>query len=135
VATAKANIESINKSGEPKDNFVVRMTEEIKGLEKITDNISKQSAALILMHKTSTAFYGLKDTDETAKDSKEFLKIFSDFFRNCCDCLVKVEKKRGEGRVKEKPKTGKPGATEEVKEEKVTLKSRSEVKRPSGAEG
>jgi hypothetical protein len=42
VATAKANIETINKSGEPKDNFVTRMTEEIKGIEKITDMITKQ---------------------------------------------------------------------------------------------
>jgi hypothetical protein len=44
--------------------------------------------------------YGLKETDETAKDSKEFLKIFSEFFKNACDCLVSVEKKRGEGRAK-----------------------------------
>jgi DNA-binding transcriptional regulator GbsR (MarR family) len=42
VATAKGHIETINKSGEPKDNFVSRMTEEVKGIEKITNNISKQ---------------------------------------------------------------------------------------------
>lgn len=77
--------------------------------------------------------YGLKETDETAKDSKEFLRIFSEFFRNSCDCLVSVEKKRGEGRAKERPKTSKPGA-EEVKEETPTLK-KPVVRKPVGAEG
>lgn len=126
VATAKSHIEAINKSGEPKDNFVNRMTETITGLETITNNIAKDSAKLVLTHKTSTAFFGLKETEETAKDSKEFLKIFSEFFRNAADCLVKVEKKRGGGRVKEtRAKTGKPGANEEQKAEKVELKKRA----------
>ena len=41
MATAKAHIESILKSGEPKDNFVQRMSDEISGIEKITDKIAK----------------------------------------------------------------------------------------------
>ena len=78
--------------------------------------------------------YGLKETEETAKDSKEFLKIFSEFFRNACECLVRTEKKRGGGRVKEKPKVAmKPGATEEMKEEKVTLKA--PIKKIAPADG
>ena len=80
------------------------MTEEIKGIEKITDMITKQQVGLVATHKASCAFYGLKETEETAKDSKEFLKIFAEFFRNASECLVKTEKKRGAGRVKENPR-------------------------------
>ena len=77
------------------------MSDEISGIEKITDKIAKQQAALVVTHKNATTFYGLKETEETAKDSKEFLRIFSDFFKNASECLEKTEKKRGGGRVKE----------------------------------
>jgi len=39
--------------------------------------------------------FGLKETEEMAKESKEFLKIFQDFFKNCVDALPKEQKTRG----------------------------------------
>jgi hypothetical protein len=42
--------------------------------------------------------YGVKETEEMAKESKDFLKIFQEFFKNTVDALPKEQKTRGQKR-------------------------------------
>jgi hypothetical protein len=88
------------KSGDqPEDLFTEKMDCELTIIEKKCIDYAKKKVSLIAKHEETVKFFGMKMTDEVAKESKTFLKIFSDFFEQCEKALPAEEKKRGGGRA------------------------------------
>ena len=68
---------------------------ELTIIDKKCSDLIKKKDGLVTKHEDTVKFFGLKMTDEIAKESKTFLKVFMDFFEQCEKALPAEEKKRG----------------------------------------